>query len=191
MNKVVVYKSPNGNASILGFPAGSQLEGETEEQAIARIMADKFSNIVDFKIINREDLPDPQHHDSFRYDSDQGIVIDVDLRKVLLKAQVEAKRLAVETGGITWNGMQIFTDHRSQTILTSALLLVVANSWVTADWKVGGGTVEADTTFIQGLSAVMFEWVKECYAVEKAKLLQVADNEIPDLESGWPDTNRV
>jgi hypothetical protein len=85
-----------------------------------------------------------------------------------LFAYAAAKRYAVETGGIVFNGMSVMTDRQSQSLITGAYNYVDANPDVTVQFKTMSGFVELTSAQVRSVANAVASHVQVSFAAEGA-----------------------
>lgn len=92
-----------------------------------------------------------------------------DALKAALRAYAAAKRYALETGGITLNGMSIATDRETQAILSStvqAFQLGLVSGPI--DWKAASGWAALDQATVTAVATAVFAHVQRVFSRERA-----------------------
>lgn len=83
----------------------------------------------------------------------------------MLETYAAAKRYAVETGGITVNGMAVATDDRSKQMLMGARIAADADASFTTSWVgADGAVVPLTAAQIIALSNAVLAHVNACFA---------------------------
>ena len=94
--------------------------------------------------------------------------LEGDALKTALKAYAAARRYAIETGGITLNGLAIPTDRETQSKLSGAVLAFQAGALSGAiDWKTSAGWVQLDQAAVTGLASAVAAHVQRSFSTEK------------------------
>lgn len=109
-----------------------------------------------------------------------------------LLAAIAAKRLEIETAGITLSdGSRIGTDRADQAIITSAVS-AVALGVTDFDWKTPDGSwIKMSAEQIQQIGALVAQHVQACFTAERQHCEAIAKLPASKLEkyninTGWP-----
>ncbi|CAN7432538.1 DUF4376 domain-containing protein [Rhizobium rhizogenes] len=110
-----------------------------------------------------------------------------------LYAYAAAKRYAVETGGIVFNGMSVMTDRQSQSLITGAYNYVDANPDVTVQFKTTSGFVGLTVAQVKAVANAVAEHVQASFATEGAIAQQIIAGTITTTEEidafAWPSNS--
>lgn len=110
-------------------------------------------------------------------------------------ALIAAKRYAVETSGLIWNGYGIATDRESRSLIDQEDRAVERGlrtdgaGWKCLDLSTGiTGFRPTTNAEIQDLAATVYAYVAAAFSREGVLLAAVADGSITSemLEQGWP-----
>lgn len=85
-----------------------------------------------------------------------------------LKAYAAAKRYAIETGGVTIDGVTVDTSRESQTMITGATAYVAANPDATITFKAVSGWVDLTAAQVTAIGAAVGAHVQACFTAEAA-----------------------
>ncbi|MDH2313159.1 DUF4376 domain-containing protein [Methylobacterium brachiatum] len=85
-----------------------------------------------------------------------------------LVAYSALKRYAVETGGITVNGLRVATDRDSQSMVANAYAGMQATGAASVKFKAASGWIELNLDQIKALAVAVFGHVQACFAAEDA-----------------------
>lgn len=101
---------------------------------------------------------------------------------------IAAKRYAVETGGITVQGMPIDTARDSQNLITGAALAADRDKTYTVKWKTVSGFVELSADQLLALADAVRKHVQACFNREADLAAAVAAGtyKAEMLDQGWP-----
>jgi len=95
-------------------------------------------------------------------------VLTGDALKSALKAYAAQKRYAVETGGMSFNGLAIPTDRETQSKLSGAVLAFQTGALSNAiDWKTAAGWVQLDQAAVTALASAVAAHVQAAFSSEK------------------------
>lgn len=90
------------------------------------------------------------------------------------KDTVAAKRFERETAGLTYGGMEVYTDRTTQMKLTGVALRAYQDSTYTVDWKLSDGTFKTLTAAeIVAVASAVADYVQACYARESVLVAAV------------------
>ncbi|MCQ9423489.1 DUF4376 domain-containing protein [Pseudomonas sp. LJDD11] len=103
-------------------------------------------------------------------------------------ALIAARRYQAETAGITFEGMAVATDDRSQTLITGAALQALIDPEYSLQWKTATGFVQLTGQQILALASTVRAHVQACFDREAELQAAVAEGSITTelLEQGWP-----
>jgi len=91
-----------------------------------------------------------------------------DALKAALKAYAAQKRYAIETGGMTVNGVTIPTDRETQSKLSGAVLAFQSGALNGAiDWKAASGWLTLDQATVTALASAVAAHVQAAFSKEK------------------------
>lgn len=129
------------------------------------------------------------------------ITIDPTAAKVALKAQVSAKRYAVEVAGINFTyrtvSVPVSTSRESRSSILGLYNAAQEGRWATApatenDFKFLDGKFRSTTAQeVIDIYIAVETHVKACYAVETLKLAEIDATGTTDINTGWPATANV
>jgi len=99
-----------------------------------------------------------------------------------------------ETMGIEVNNVKIYSDRNTQSMLSSAVILMDEQPDIIIDWKCEDGWVQLDKNTISTISQCLAHYVQACFTNEKTlveMLKNIPDNDWDALENfdlflGWP-----
>lgn len=115
----------------------------------------------------------------------------VDLTAAELMAYAAQKRFAVETGGISVDGVGVRTDRESQAMLSGAYLAVQSNPDRTINWKTDSGFVYLDATAMTKIAESVLCHVQSCFDIEAHTAAAINAGTITTFEqidaAAWPD----
>jgi hypothetical protein len=104
--------------------------------------------------------------------------------------EIKQIRDAKMAGGITLNGVTIFTDDVSQGRITGAALAVTLDPSLVIRWKTASGDfIELGAAQVVGIATAVRMHVQACFDHEEILLAAIAaaeDPETVDLTQGWP-----
>lgn len=109
-----------------------------------------------------------------------------------LLAKAQAKRRALEIGGITVGGVPVYTDPESQSKLHAARTAAKEDSGYTLDWKGSGGSfVTLNAQTIIAIADAVRAHVQACFSAEKNVGAKISNGtyttyEQVDGASEWP-----
>ena len=110
-------------------------------------------------------------------------VIDIEKFKADKKAEIADARWRAETGGMTFNGIEVATDRESQALLMGAVLAAQNNPQYKANWKAKNGWFELDAATLIAIADAVRSHVQACFDREKELQEQVeAATTIEELE---------
>ena len=96
--------------------------------------------------------------------------VDFETLKHAKSWEIADKRWRAETGGITFNGVEIATDRESQATLMGAVLAAQNNPEYVANWKARNGWAVLDAATILAVADAVRTHVQACF--DREKLLQ-------------------
>ncbi|MGX9980249.1 DUF4376 domain-containing protein [Methylobacterium fujisawaense] len=85
-----------------------------------------------------------------------------------LVAHAAAKRFAVETGGLSVNGLTVATDRDSQSMIANAYAGMQASGAASVKFKAASGWIELTAEQIKAVALEVFAHVQACFAAEDA-----------------------
>lgn len=118
--------------------------------------------------------------------------LPVDQVRADLMAAVSAKRLAVETGGLTLpGGATVGTTIDDQNRITSVIANAQLAGVTSVDFKAQSGWVTLSLTQMQGIAAAIALHVQACFTAERAHheaIAAASDADLYgyDINVGWP-----
>ncbi|SFT11860.1 DUF4376 domain-containing protein [Methylobacterium sp. yr668] len=83
-----------------------------------------------------------------------------------LVAYAAARRFAVETGGLSVNGLTIATDRDSQSMIANAYAGMQASGAASVKFKATSGWIELSADQIKAIALAVFAHVQACFAAE-------------------------
>lgn len=110
--------------------------------------------------------------------------------KAVKLAEIANWRWVRETGGVTFNGLQIDTDRESQATITGALVSMQGGLLESIEWKTKTGAfVTLDLAAVQAVAQVVAAHVQLSFSLEKqlVALVDVAQT-IEDVQAIVPET---
>jgi len=128
-------------------------------------------NGTPLEIPENDDVPDgytviPQPSKNHVWDGTQWVV-DINLLKNDKKAEIADARWRAETGGMTFNGIEVATDRESQALLTGAVLAAQDNPEYVVNWKAKNGWFELDAATLIAIADAVRAHVQKCFDKEK------------------------
>lgn len=150
--------------------------GYTESGTI-RIVIDGTEMIVPDDMANR-------HRQMIaEWEAEGNTIPAYDIPETDLYTYAAQKRWEIETGGITLNGMSVFTDDRSKSLILGARLAAESDSEFTTEWKgVDGTFVTIDAPTIIAVSNAILEHVRKCFATEAGIIADIESGAITTIE---------
>ena len=131
----------------------------------------------ELEIPENEDVPDgytviPQPSKNHVWDGTQWVV-DINLLKNDKKAEIADARWRAETGGMTFNGIEVATDRESQALLMGAVLAAQDNPEYVINWKAKNGWFQIDAATLIAIADAVRSHVQACFDREKELQEQV------------------
>lgn len=103
--------------------------------------------------------------------------------KAQLLAHLANYRWAVETGGITFEGVTVATDDRSKTMIMGARVAAMANPDHVVNWKMPDGSwVPLDAAMITAISDAVLNHVNSCFEKEAMVAAMIEEGDITGVE---------
>lgn len=100
-----------------------------------------------------------------------------------LYAYAAQKRWEIETGGINLNGMSVFTDDRSKSLILGARLAAESDPDFSTEWRGADGSfVTIDAPTIIAVSNAILEHVRKCFATEAWVIAEINSGAITAVE---------
>jgi len=97
-----------------------------------------------------------------------------------------AYRYQKETGGISINGFQMYTDRDTQGKIQSAAIRAEKDPEFTVQWKtMDGNFITLDASTIIEIGNAVFDHVQACYAREAELQLEIEKDPDTDITTGW------
>lgn len=112
--------------------------------------------------------------------------------KAALIAATADRRYAVETGGITVNGVAVDTSLDSQNRITSVVANAASAGVTEVDFKAGAGWLHLTMEQVVAIAAAIGLHVQACYTAEKVHdtaidaLETIETAQAYDITTGWP-----
>jgi len=120
-------------------------------------------------------------------------ILPFDRKKEEKAERLSAKRYAIETGGITINGVTVATDRESQGLIDGAARLAAREPDETIKFKAVTGWVTLDAATMDAIAVAIGRHVRKCFAreAELSALIDAAETieelEAIDINTGWPE----
>ena len=107
-----------------------------------------------------------------------------------LRAFAAAKRFAVETGGIAFEGSTIATDRVSQQMISGAFSFTQTRPEETIAFKADTGWIDLDADQVAAIATAVAGHVQACFAAERAVDAEISNGTILTFEevdaAAWP-----
>lgn len=153
------------------------------------------------KALPPDDVSADQNIVGFEVQTVNGVPKKVWLVQVMTLEEVKAKKLSelstkryeIETGGMTFSGMQILTDRQTSSIITAAYVTAKSDPNYSIRWKVRDGLfVTLNATTLIFIAEAVRAHVQACYLNEDNLTTQILALNNADavrafnINGGWP-----
>lgn len=149
---------------------------------------DVYHSVVTNRPDNKIMIPDDNGHPTISYPTKPART------KESLLVDLADKRWQVETGGIVVAGIHAATDRESQAQLNNVYVSLKAGLIINTPWKDADGCFKVMTlSDIEPVAHAVASHVSACFSAEQShsdtisSLLNQADIDSYDIDSGWPD----
>lgn len=107
----------------------------------------------------------------------------VDLSKIIAE-----RRYRAETGGITFNNLQISTEDRSKLLISGAALEAVIDPDYVMQWKAGDGFISLNASQVIAIARAVRSHVQACFDRESELLENLSAGTLTEemIGQGWP-----